>query len=176
MASRVNVALAILLGILVVASVTVLVAGNKVLPWTSAAEAETHTYEEVRQAAEDGVAAFLDVDYRDMDPRMEAVQEHSTGTFKKQYSRTTGELKQAAQQAESVSSGTIRHVGLKEVDDTTATALVAADVVVRNKSTANAEETKSCPHEGSRCDQYRFMVRMAKVGSDWKIAELAGVA
>lgn len=159
-----------------VLAVTVLIGGNKVLPWTTAAEGETQTYDDVRQSAEEAVLAFLDVDYRKMDDRTKAVQDASTGTFKEQYTATAAELKAAAAKAKSVSTGTVAYVGIKNVEGDSATTLVGADVVVENASTASLKKTEQCPHAGARCDQYRFVVHLSKTEDGWKMSNLAGVA
>jgi Mce-associated membrane protein len=172
----INAALAALLALVLIAVVVVLLGGNKVLPWTTHAQRQIDRYGDVQQAASRSVLAFLDVDYQDMDARIKKVESLATGTFKTQYAATSTDLKAAAQQAQAKSTGRVRYVGVNKVSGSTATALVAADVVVANTSTAQQKATKTCPHAGARCDQYRFVVTLTKTGSGWKMSNLAGVS
>jgi len=173
---RVDVALAALLLLLLAALAAVLLGGNRVLPWTTVAEERTDRVADVKETAERAVLAFLDVDYRDMEPRIERLTELTTGDFKEQYAATSVELKAAAEQAKAVSAGAVRHVGVGEVTERTATVLVAADNVVRNSSTTELTSSETCPHDGARCDQYRFVVTLARTSEGWRVSNLAGVS
>lgn len=173
---RVDAVLAALLLLVVAALVAVLLAGARVLPWTTRAERSADTLADVRAAAERAVLAFLDVDYRDMDSRIDRLESLTTGTFKKQYAATSVDLKAAAQQAKAVSSGAVRHLGVSSVDGHTATVLVAADNVVRNTSTKDQKETETCPHAGARCDQYRFVVTLTRTSAGWRLSNLEGAS
>lgn len=176
MTARINAALAALLALVLIALVIVLIGGSRVLPWTTRAERTTDGYADVQVGATRAVLAFLDVDYRQMDAKIKRVESVSTGTFSQQYAHTSVELKAAAQQAHAVSHGDIRHVGVASVDGRTAKALVAADVVVTNTSTKANKASKTCPHQGARCDRYRFQVTLTRVGGTWKMSNLAGVS
>lgn len=173
---RANAALVVVLVALLAALVVVAVGGNKVLPWTTAAEQHTQRYDDVERAASQVVVAFLDVDYRSMDAKIKRVESLSTGQFKTQYSGSSPEFKAAAQQAQAVASGTIRYVAVNAVSPGRATVLVAANTVVTNSSTTQQKATKDCPHAGARCDKYRFVVTLDKTGSGWKMSNLAGVS
>lgn len=176
MLTRVNAALAALLVLALVLLIGVLIGGNRVLPWTTGAERQVNAYADVQAAATKSVLAFLDVDYQHMDQKQKLVQSLATGTFKKQYAATEVELKAAAQSAHAVSTGTVRYVGIRSLAGQTAKALVAADVVVSNTATAKQKATTACPHDGARCDQYRFVVTMTDTADGWKMSDLAGVA
>lgn len=150
--------------------------GARALPWQSGAERYAERQDGVRAAAKAGVIAFLDVDYRDMASRIEAVKKLSTGTFKKQYAATEVDLKAAAEQAQARSIGSVSHVALNSLGPTSATVLVTAENVVSNTDTTKVEATQECPHAGARCDGYRFVVSMTKVGDRWLLSDLAGAS
>jgi hypothetical protein len=172
----VNVVLAAVLALMLAALVAVGVGGNKVLPWTTPAKAQVDTDTQVQDAARGAMQAFLDVDYRHMSDDMAAVRAASTGAFAKQYAHSAVELKAAAEQAHSVSQGTIARIGVNSVDGDTATALVVANVVVKNATTASRKATASCPHDGAQCDVYRFAVTLTRTDSGWKMSNLVGVS
>lgn len=171
-----NAALGALVVLVVAALVAVAVGGSKVLPWTTSAKAQVDAYGQVQDAARSAMQAFLDVDYRHMDEDIAAVKAASTGTFAKQYAASSVELKAAAQQAHSVSSGTIAQVGVNSVDGDTAHVLVVADVVVTNTTTASRKATATCPHAGAQCDDYRFAVTLTHTDAGWKMSNLVGVS
>lgn len=174
--SKVNGALSGLLVLALIVLAVVLVGGSRVLPWTTDAEKRVDTYADVQAAATRSVLAFLDVDYRHMEQKQRAVEALSTGSFKKQYAGTAVTLKAAAEQARAVSKGDVRWVGLRSIKGATATAMVAANVVVSNASTAKQKATTACPHAGAACDKYRFVVTLTRTGDGWKMSDLAGVS
>lgn len=173
---RLNAALVVVLVVLLAALLLVAVRGNRVLPWTTGAERHTQQYDAVERAASQVVVAFLDVDYRSMDAQIKRVEELSTGQFKTQYSGSAPEFKAAAQQAQAISSGTVRYVAVNSVNPGRAQVLVAANTVVQNASTAQQKSTTDCPHAGARCDKYRFVVTLDKTDAGWKMSNLAGVS
>lgn len=173
---RVNAALAVVLALVVIALLVVAVRGSKVLPWTTAAERHTQQYDAAERAASRVVVAFLDVDYRAMDAKIKRVESLSTGQFKTQYAGSAPEFKAAAQQAQAVSSGSVRYVAVNAVSSGRAKVLVAANTVVKNTSTTSTKATAACPHAGARCDKYRFVVTLDKTDAGWKMSNLAGVS
>lgn len=173
---RFNTGLAVLVAVLAVLVAAVLIGGARVLPWNTPAETQAADYTSVKEAAEKGVMAFLDVDYRDMDPRIQAVKDLSTGTFGKQYGSTAEEIRQAAITSQAISKGDVKDVGLRSVGPKKAVALVAANVTVTNAQTTQMKKTDTCPKDGSRCDKYRFAVTLTKTSSGWRMSDLAGVS
>lgn len=173
---RLNTALAALVAVLAVLTAAVLIGGARVLPWDTPAEKQAADYTGAKEAAEKGVMAFLDVDYRDMDPRIQAVKEVSTGTFGKQYGSTAEEIRQAAISSQAVSKGDVKQVGLRSLGAKKAVALVAADVTVTNAQTTQLKKTDTCPKDGTRCDKYRFAVTLTKTARGWRMSDLAGVS
>ena len=126
----------------------------------------------VMAAARQVTLAFLHVDYRAMPPLVAAVLDDSTGAFRRQYAATRAQLEAAAKEARSVSSGTVREVGVSEAGPSSATVFVAADALVRNKQTHDLKATSACPHAGATCRFYRLKLGMARVGGGWKLASL----
>lgn len=170
-----DVALAQMVVLTLLAALAVAVGGARVLPWKTDALRNSTDNRAVAAAAESGVDAFLDVDYRDIDRRSARVLERSTGLFRQQYSDRATDLRIATTRARSVSRGTIRAVGVHRVNRDTATAVVAADTVLSSTATRKLKPTKSCPRAGVRCQHYRFLVTLARVQDTWLMSDLAEV-
>lgn len=123
--------------------------------------------------AEKVTLAFLDVDYRDMEPRLAKVLDLATGTFHEEYQANAVNLTAAAQEGLAVSSGRVLHVGLSAATATTATVLVAADSTVANKLIA-AERVKGNEVDDQR--YYRFQIDLTLVSGRWLVNQLQFVA
>ncbi|UDY22301.1 hypothetical protein [Nocardioides sp. Kera G14] len=173
---RIETVLAGLIALVLVGVVVVLVLGARALPWDTKAEAHVASVTAAEKAAKAGVLAFLDVDYKDMDSRIAKMKALSTGTFLEQYDATSVDLKAAAQQAQSVSKGTVDHVAVNRITATTAVLLVTARNTVSNIDTTSVQATTECPTAGARCDSYRLVVTLTRTGSGWRISDLAGVS
>lgn len=122
-----------------------------------------------KQLAEELTVAFLDIDYRDMDPRVKKVLDLSTGTFHDAYEAYSVTMKAAAQQGRTVSTGVIKQVGLVSATDTDAQALVMADNTVANKFLEDARK------KGQVVDdlrQMRLLLTMTKVDSAWRVKDM----
>lgn len=169
---RLNVALCAVVALLVALLVYVLVRGSAALPWTTSAEATQNGYDDVKAAASSEVTAFLRVDYRHMDPLINDVLDGATGTFRRQYGASRANLKSAAGSAHAVSTGSVKQVGITAMNSQSATVLVAADAVVRNKQTGKVKATKACPHAGAVCRFYRLKLGMRLTTDGWKMATL----
>lgn len=167
--------LAELLIVAILATIAVAVLGARALPWTTSAERDGAAYRDAAAAAERGVLAFLSIDYREIDERSNAVIRLSTGAFRDEYTFGTTDLRIAAMRARSVSRGTVRAVGVKDVKGSIARVLVGAESVVRNSATKTAKATSTCPHEGARCDRFRYLVTLTEVDGDWLMSGLAEV-
>ena len=129
--------------------------------------------DDITAAARKAALAFLDVDYRDMDPRVKKVLALSTGTFKKQYTDTSVNLIAAAREGRAVSSGSIRYVGISEADGDAAKVYVAADSTVSNLAMQKARE------KGETVDDkryYRFELSLTKVDGRWLLNDLQFVS
>jgi hypothetical protein len=168
----VNGALGLLVISLVGYLVVLLVGGAAAVPGSTKGERAAQRYDAVSAAVRAEVKAFLEVDYRRMDPLMDAVLDGATGDFREQYAATRSSLKSAARQAQATSRGTIREVGISEVRGDRATVFVAADAVVTNKSTAKTEATKACQHAGAVCRFYRLKLGLTLTADGWKTSSL----
>jgi len=172
----VNIVLAALLALALVAVVVVSIAGRAVLPGTSPADRSEKQYDAVAGAAKAGMDAFLSVDYKRMDPLQDRLLALSTGSFKKQYRAAMVNIKAAAQSARVIATPTVREVGVNRVADGKATAVVAADLVRKNKATRNKAATKSCPHTGASCLYFRFTVELTETDDGWKLSNVEPVS
>lgn len=122
-----------------------------------------------KQLAEELTVAFLDIDYRDMDPRVNKVLDLSTGTFHDAYEAYSVTMKAAAQQGRTVSTGVVKQVGLVNATDTEAQVLVMADNTVANKFLEDARK------KGQVIDdlrQMRLLLTMTKVDSAWRVNDM----
>lgn len=143
------------------------------VPGSSAAERAADRDRAVTTAARAATSAFLDVNYKDMDPRITKVLEMSTGTFKKQYKAAKVSLKAAAQEAKAVASGKVRQIGIGDVDDDSAMVFVAADSTVTNTEMAAAKKA------GKDVDDqryYRFQLSLSKKDGHWLLNDLKFVS
>jgi Mce-associated membrane protein len=156
-------------------TVAVALFGARALPWTTAAERAGTDSHDATAAAQRAVLAFLEVDYRDIDDRTQTVIDLSTSPFRDQYAYGSTDLRVATMRARSVSTATIRTVGLTEVTDGTARLLVGADTVLRATATRGNKPTKGCPHAGAECNRYRFLVTLKRADDRWLLSNLAEV-
>jgi len=169
---RAKYALAALAGLLAIACVVVgaaTAAAPSALPWKSKAERADARNLAVTAAATKVTKAFLDVDYRDMDPRIATVLNLSTGTFKNQYQTAKNDLKAQSQAAKAVASGAVRYVGIADIDSDTAVVYVAADTKVDNVS---IQQDKAAGKQVQNRRYYRFQLDMSKVGGRWLLNDL----
>ena len=129
--------------------------------------------DDITAAARKATLAFLDVDYRDMEPRVKKVLSLATGNFKKQYQQTSVNLTAAAREGQAVSSGSVKYIGIADVDSDSAVVFVAADSKVSNLAMQKAED------KGEKVDDkryYRFQLNLTKVGDRWLLNDLQFVS
>ena len=166
----------VLLGVLAVllalACVVVLVWPTAV-PGKSRAEQADDRAVAVQSAATTVMKAFLDVDYRNMDPRVKKVLGLSTGTFRNQYQTASNDLKTQVQAAKTVASSGILRVGIGDIDSDTAVVYVAADTEVSNTA---IEKEKAAGQKVDGKRYYRFQLTMSKVGDRWLLSDLQGIS
>ena len=162
------VALAVVAVLLAAACVVVAVWPTAV-PGESASEQANDRDLAVRVAATTVTKAFLDVDYREMDPRIARVLHLSTGTFKNQYETAKADLKAQTQNAKAVATGQVRSVGISDIDDDSAVVYVAADTTVSNTS---IEKEKAAGKQVQDHRYYRFQLNLTKVGDRWLLDDL----
>ena len=166
----------VLLGILAVLLALACVVGliwPTAVPGKSGAEKADDRAVAVQSAATQVMKAFLDVDYKDMDPRMNKVLSLSTGAFRNQYKTAAADLKSQVQAAKTVATGAVVRVGIGDIDADTAVVYVAADSKVSNTS-IEKEQAQGNTADGRR--YYRFQLKMKKVGSHWLLSDLQGIS
>lgn len=135
-------------------------------PGAVSAVAVSHEYDDITAAARQETAAFLSVDYRDLDPAINRVLAGATGRFEKEYRKAEAKLRSSARLSRATSRGKVRSVGIGALDRDSATVYVAADSIVSNTSTGHRPQQRS----------YRFRLRMTKVGGTWLTADLRVVS
>jgi Mce-associated membrane protein len=158
-----------LLAVLLAAACVTVAIWPTAVPGESKAEEANDRDLAVRVAATAVTKAFLDVDYHDMDPRIDKVLKLSTGTFKNQYDTAKVDLKTQAQQAKAVATGSVRYVGIGDIDDDAAVVYVAADTKVSNSS---IEQEKAAGKNPEDRRYYRFQLNLSKVGNHWLLNDL----
>jgi Mce-associated membrane protein len=123
-------------------------------------------YAAVTKAAREETLAFLTIDYRNMDKLIDKVIAGAAGTFKTQYSGSRANLKTSTREAQAVSSGAVKGVGIGEIDARTALVFVAADSQVTNKSTKGVAQPR----------YYRLRLTMVRQGTKWLTSDLQFVS
>ena len=127
----------------------------------------------VTTAAREATMAFLDVDYRDMAPRVQRMLALSTGPFRAQYKESAGNLTATAVKGKAISSGIVRVIGIDRIGATSAVVHVGADGSVSNVAIQQAEQAgKAAQNQRA----YRLRLTFTRVGSSWLLSELQFVS
>jgi Mce-associated membrane protein len=161
-----NAVLALLLVLVVVCVVVLAVQGASALPGSTADEKRAQEYADVKAAARAETNAFLTVDYKNMDPLIAKVLAGSTGDFHSEYDRAKVNLKSIAEESRAESQGTIKSVGIGDIDGNSAIVFVAADSSVLNKDTNGQRKAR----------YYRFQLNMVRKGDSWLTSKLQFVS
>ena len=119
--------------------------------------------------AEQATLAFLDVDYRDMAPRIAKVLDLATGKFYDEYAAAGDSLTAGAVEGQAISTGTVKYVGVGATAPGSAQVLVAADSTVTNKL-IEAAKAKGQAVDDER--NYRIQVDLALVDGNWRVSDL----
>lgn len=172
-AQRLSVGVLGVLAVLLALACVVLLIWPTAVPGKSAAEKADDRTVAVQSAATQVMKAFLDVDYKNMDPRVNKVLSLSTGAFKNQYQTAAADLKSQVQAAKTVATGAVVRVGIGDIDSDTAVVYVAADSKVTNTS-IEKEQAQGQTADGRR--YYRFQLTMSKVGDRWLLSDLKGIS
>ena len=122
----------------------------------------TRRHHEVTAAAQQLTEAFLEVDYRDMQPLVDEVLSLATGDFAKEYEQRAPELIEAAKKNESISTGSVAAIGVGEMDADSALVFVAADSEVENVTTDGTKQPRF----------YRLQLDMVREDYEWKAASV----
>ncbi|WP_224277499.1 hypothetical protein [Nocardioides lacusdianchii] len=108
------------------------------LVWSSRGDVDaglSAAQREVSAAARAEAVAFLTVDHEDMDAVVDAVLAGATGDFAEQYAAQRDTLVSEAERTEATSTGEVVALGVGDLDDDSATVLVAANSTVTNSGT-----------------------------------------
>ena len=102
----------------------------------------TAAQQQVAEAARTEALAFLTVDHADMDPLIDAVLAGATGDFAEQYASQREKLTSEAIRTEATSTAEVVALGVGDLDDDSATVLVAANSTVTNTSTGSEGQVR----------------------------------
>ena len=125
----------LLVGLLVVIGLTV-------MSRESPDEELTAAQQQVAEVARTEALAFLTVDHADMDPLIDAVLAGATGDFAEQYASQREKLTSEAIRTEATSTAEVVALGVGDLDDDSATVLVAANSTVTNTSTGSEGQVR----------------------------------
>jgi Mce-associated membrane protein len=112
---------------------------------------------EVAEAARTEALAFLRVDHTDMDPLIDAVLAGATGDFAEQYESQRDRLTSEAVRTKVTSTGEVVALGVGDLDDDSATVLIAANSTVSNTSTGRKGQVR----------YYRLRLDLVREGERW---------
>ena len=108
------------------------------------------------------VEAMVNLDHKDADATVEAVQGLATGDFLKQYNSAAADVKKLAVEAQSTMVARVVWTGLVAGDKDSATVIVATSGTVSNKSTGFKE----------RANNYRIQVALVLDKGKWLTQDL----
>lgn len=117
----------------------------------------TAAQREVATAARTEALAFLTVDHTDMEPLIDAVLDGATGDFAEQYEAQRDTLTSEAVRTKATSTGEVVALGVGDLDDDSATVLVAANSTVTNTSTGSEGQVR----------YYRLRLDLVREGGRW---------
>jgi Mce-associated membrane protein len=155
--SRVRVAffgLCALLLVLVVASVLLGV------QWKTERDQQTR-YADILASARQEALAFTTLNYHNLDQGVAQVLGGATGSFRKQFKSSAGQLRQLATQNKSMSKGKVLQAGLVSSDQDSARVIVVADSTVSNLNTKSPQPR-----------HYRLQLDLVRQGSRWLTSDL----
>lgn len=132
------------------------------LPWEDPGGELTESSRAVAEAARSETLAFLEVDYRDMEPLTEKVLDGAAGEFEEQYRDRVEDLVTQAEQNKSISEGEVVALGIGELDADSAVVHVAANSQVQNSSTGGTPQPR----------YYRLQLDMVREGDRWLVSQL----
>jgi Mce-associated membrane protein len=101
------------------------------------AQAEQERYGDVLAAATDEAQAFVNIRYDDLQSSVDRVTNGATGSFKKQYSKLQEGVLEVLKREKSVMEGEVLWAGVVDVDQDSATVIVATSGTVANQQSNN---------------------------------------
>lgn len=162
----VNLALLLVAALLTAAIVALVTGGASAAPGDARADTLRQRNEDAIRAARAETAAFLTIDYRNMDPLTTKVLNGATGPFRTRYARARKTLEAAARRSRAVATGSVLAVGVDHIDDSHAVLLIAADSQVHNTSTGGRTQMRN----------YRLKLDMLRSGDTWLTGDLKFVS
>jgi Mce-associated membrane protein len=126
------------------------------------ARSEQERYGDVLAAARGEVEAFINIDYRNAQESIDAVADGATGEFAEQYDSSSDGVVQLLEREESVMDGEVLWAGVSDLDDDSATVLVATTGTVQNRSTGNEKVAR----------YFRLKLDLQKVDDAWLTSNL----
>jgi len=97
----------------------------------------------VLEAASAEATAFINIDYQHMDDSIQAVRDHATGEFAKQYDKSLESLRKLMTRNQSVMEGQVLAAGVVNADQDSARVLVATKGTVQNTSTSGKKSERN---------------------------------
>lgn len=141
--------------------------GNGITTEVAAAdEADQKRVAAQLKAATSMVEAMVNLDFKDADAAIKAVQAQATGEFRQQYDKAAADVKKLAVQAQSTMKGTVIWTALVAGDKDSATVIAATTGSVANKTTEFKE----------RANPYRVQVELVLVDGTWLTKDFQFVA
>jgi Mce-associated membrane protein len=101
------------------------------------AQVEQERYGDVLVAATDEAEAFINIRYDDLQGSVDRVTDGATGSFKKQYSKLQEGVLEVLKREKSVMEGEVLWAGVVDVDQDSATVIVATSGTVANQQSNN---------------------------------------
>lgn len=152
----------LLLGVLVVA---LLVAGGLLgTRWADARESEQR-YDAVLAAARAEALAFTTLDHTSVKEDTARVLAGATGSFRRQFESSRGQLTELATRNQSVSKGKVLSAGVVSADADSARVVVVADSMVSNVNTPTPQPR-----------HYRIQMDLVRHGDAWLTSDLEFVS
>lgn len=146
----------------VLSVVTIALAATVVLLWSwkNDLNAKESAAQDGLNAATSAAQDFSSYDYRTLDSNIKTTADTTTGTFRQQYLSTMNQVRQTAQQQQTVVVGTVLKAGIEQLG---AGQMVA--VIFLNQETSKLNQARGT-------DQYRLRLTVDKVKGRWLVSKL----
>jgi Mce-associated membrane protein len=121
---------------------------------------------DVLAAATEVATAFVNIRYDDAQASIDQVKAGATGAFREQYEKSTGGVIEVIERNKSVMTGEVLWAGVVDVDEDSATVIVATSGTVANKQTGDKPVARS----------FRLQLELVKEADAWLTSDLQFVA